>query len=58
MVKAVERAHEIGASALQVFADNPTAWRRRDAPPAEGPAFRARAVASSQRISSVGLAGG
>jgi deoxyribonuclease-4 len=42
MVKAVERAHEIGASALQVFADNPTAWRRRDAPPAEGPAFRAR----------------
>ena len=42
MVKAVERAHEIGASALQVFADNPTAWRRREAPPEEGPAFRAR----------------
>lgn len=42
MVKAVERAHEIGANALQVFADNPTAWRRRQAPPTEGPAFRAR----------------
>ena len=35
MVKAVDRAHEIGADALQVFADNPTAWRRRAAPPAE-----------------------
>ena len=29
MVRAVERAHEIGATALQVFGDNPTAWRRR-----------------------------
>jgi deoxyribonuclease-4 len=42
MVKAVDRANEIGARALQVFADNPTAWRRRQEPPAEGPAFRAR----------------
>lgn len=42
MVKAVDRAHEIGAGALQIFADNPTAWRRRLEPPAEGPAFRAR----------------
>jgi deoxyribonuclease-4 len=42
MVKAVERAHEIGADALQVFADNPTAWRRRTDPPRELPAFRAR----------------
>jgi deoxyribonuclease IV len=42
MVKAVERAHEIGADALQVFADNPTAWRRRTAPPVEQPAFRRR----------------
>jgi deoxyribonuclease-4 len=40
MVKAVERAHEIGADALQVFADNPTAWRRRAEPPREQPAFR------------------
>jgi deoxyribonuclease-4 len=42
MVKAVDRAHEIGARAIQVFADNPTAWRRRQEPPAEGAAFRAR----------------
>ena len=42
MVKAVNRAHEIGASAIQVFVDNPTAWRRRLLPPAELPAFRTR----------------
>ena len=42
MVKAVDRAHEIGAGALQIFADNPTAWRRRAEPPAEQAAFRAR----------------
>ena len=41
MVKAVERAAEIGATTIQVFADNPTAWRRRSAPPKELPAFRA-----------------
>src|SRR5512143_1320615 len=45
MVKAVERAHEIGADAIQVFADNPTAWRRRELPPAEAPAFRHRLAA-------------
>ena len=44
MVKAVERAHEIGADAIQVFADNPTAWRRRSEPPKELPAFRKRLV--------------
>ncbi|MEO8438340.1 MAG: deoxyribonuclease IV [Chloroflexota bacterium] len=44
MVKAVDRAREIGATALQVFGDNPTAWRRREAPPSEGPAFRARLI--------------
>jgi deoxyribonuclease-4 len=42
MVKTVERAHEIGANAVQVFADNPTAWRRRPEPPRELPAFRDR----------------
>lgn len=42
MVKAAERAHTIGATALQVFADNPTAWRRRAGPPRELPAFRER----------------
>ena len=45
MVKAVERAHEIGATALQVFGDNPTAWRRRAEPPTELPAFRERLAA-------------
>ena len=45
MAKAVERAHEIGATALQVFGDNPMAWRRRAEPPAELPAFRERLAA-------------
>ena len=45
MVKAAERAHAIGATALQVFADNPTAWRRRAGPPRELPAFRERLAA-------------
>ena len=42
MVKTVERAHAIGATALAVFADNPTAWRRRAEPSPELPAFRQR----------------
>ena len=42
LVHAVERAHEIGLDSLQVFSDNPTAWRRRAEPPSELPAFRAR----------------
>ena len=45
MVRAVERAHAIGADALQVFIDNPTAWKRRAEPPAELPAFRERLAA-------------
>ena len=45
MVKAVDRALAIGATCLQVFADNPSAWRRRPAPPADLPAFRARLLA-------------
>ena len=42
LLSAAERAAEIGATAVQVFTDNPTAWRRRSAPPPELPAFRAR----------------
>jgi deoxyribonuclease-4 len=42
MVKAVDRAHEIGASAMQIFTDNPTAWKRRAEPPKELDAFRRR----------------
>jgi len=44
MVKAVDRAHEIGAEALQIFTDNPTAWKRRADPPPELAAFRQRMV--------------
>ena len=40
MVKAVDRAHEIGASAMQIFSDNPTAWKRRAEPPPDLAAFR------------------
>jgi deoxyribonuclease-4 len=42
LVRAVDRAHELGLDTLQVFSDNPTAWRRREHPPRELPAFRAR----------------
>ena len=42
MVRAAERAAAIGADTLQLFADNPTAWHRRDALPDELPAFRAK----------------
>jgi deoxyribonuclease-4 len=42
MVKAADRAVEIGSSALQIFSDNPTAWRRRAGPSPEIPAFRER----------------
>jgi deoxyribonuclease-4 len=45
MVRAADRAAEIGASALQVFSDNPTSWRRRPTLPAELPAFRDRLAA-------------
>lgn len=42
--RAAERAGEIGARTVQVFVDNPTAWRRRSAPPRHLDAFRARLV--------------
>lgn len=42
MVKAADRAAAIGASAIQVFCDNPTSWRRRPTLPDELPAFRER----------------
>jgi deoxyribonuclease-4 len=35
LVRAVDRATAIGANTLQVFIDNPTAWRRRADPPDE-----------------------
>jgi deoxyribonuclease IV len=42
LVRVVERADAIGASALQIFSDNPTAWRRRAETPPEAEAFRRR----------------
>lgn len=42
MVRAADRAAEIGASMLQVFSDNPTSWHRRSRLPDELPAFRDR----------------
>jgi len=42
MVAAVNRAQAIGLDTLQIFSDNPTAWRRRAEPPGELGAFRAR----------------
>lgn len=38
-MKAARRARQIGATALQIFSDNPTAWRRRPEPPARAPEF-------------------
>jgi deoxyribonuclease-4 len=39
LLKAGRRARQIGATALQIFSDNPTAWRRRAEPPADAPGF-------------------
>src|SRR3954451_14106455 len=44
MVKAADRAAAIGATAVQIFSDNPAAWRRRANLPRELPAFRDRLV--------------
>jgi deoxyribonuclease-4 len=40
MVKAADRAVNIGATALQIFSDNPTAWERRAEPSGEIAPFR------------------
>ena len=42
MVRAANRAAEIGATALQIFCDNPTSWRRRETLPPELQPFRDR----------------
>jgi len=39
LLKAARRARQIGAGALQIFSDNPTAWRRRAEAPAEAGRF-------------------
>ena len=53
LVRAADRAAEIGASAIQVFAGNPAAWKRRDEPANELPAFRERLA--SHAIGSVAI---
>lgn len=42
LLKAADRARLIGATAVQIFTDNPTAWRRRTEPPKTLAAFRTR----------------
>jgi len=49
LLKAARRARQIGATALQIFSDNPTAWRRRAEPPADAPAFVAYCAANGIR---------
>ena len=39
LMRAARRARQIGCAALQIFSDNPTAWRRRPEPPTDAPAF-------------------
>ncbi len=39
LLKTARRARQIGATALQIFSDNPTAWRRRPEPPTAAPEF-------------------
>jgi deoxyribonuclease-4 len=39
LMRAARRSRQIGAQALQIFSDNPTAWRRRPEPPPEAPEF-------------------
>ncbi len=38
-MRTARRARQIGATALQIFSDNPTAWRRRPEPPADAAQF-------------------
>jgi deoxyribonuclease-4 len=39
LLRAARRSRQIGATALQIFSDNPTAWRRRPEPPRDAPEF-------------------
>lgn len=41
LLRTARRARQIGATALQIFSDNPTAWRRRPEPPADAAEFAA-----------------
>jgi deoxyribonuclease-4 len=49
LVPALDRASAIGANALQIFTDNPTAWRRRSEPSPGLADFRAGSLARDVR---------
>ena len=53
LMKAARRARQIGATALQIFSDNPTAWRRRPEPPARAPDFVAYLAAHDIALSDI-----
>ncbi|MCV0402085.1 MAG: deoxyribonuclease IV [Chloroflexi bacterium] len=53
LLKAARRSREIGARALQIFSDNPTAWRRRPEPPPEAPDFAAYCALEGIRTISI-----
>ena len=53
IAKTIERAQRIGASTLQIFADNPTAWRRRGEPSPQLARFRERSAALDIRPVSI-----
>jgi deoxyribonuclease IV len=53
LLSAARRSRQIGARALQIFSDNPTAWRRRPEPPADAPAFVAYAAQEGIEVISI-----
>src|SRR3954470_9205546 len=53
LLKAADRAREIGATAVQIWTDNPTAWRRRTEQPKALAEFRDRLRAGGVRSISV-----
>jgi len=53
LLRAARRSRQIGAQVLQIFSDNPTAWRRRPEPPAEAAAFIA--YCARERIRTISI---
>ena len=53
LLKAARRSRQIGATALQIFSDNPTAWRRRPEPPPAAGDFIA--YCASEGISTISI---
>jgi deoxyribonuclease-4 len=53
LLPAARRSRQIGARALQIFSDNPTAWRRRPEPPSDAAAFVAYAAREGIEVISI-----